>query len=480
MREQRFWALVALVFAGLAVAWTVAIGRPDFPLDDAYITLANARTVLEGRDPSYGVPALEGATSSLHLALVAALGLGLDLRWASAVVAWAGAGAYVAGLAALAWRFALRRVETALLIAAGSFAGFVPYHLLNGLETGLALAAVTWAIVLAAGPPSRALAVLAGLMAFIRPELALLGALLLGDQIWRRWVVQDARAIAGDLALAAAAAAPFVLWLWLDTGSLVPLTAGAKRDFFAEAALPWGLKLGSVAIALARVALQLGPLALGLVGLRAARPGRLALLFALAMLALYAAQLPGGLSHNSNRYLYLLVPLLPAGWAIACATASPRERRWLRLGLGAAVVYAAVQLPADLAAYVEDVAFARREYAGLAAWVERELPPGARIAVHDAGYLAFATRRPLIDVVGLKTPASRAAHAALTAPSAGVLRGEALAQILAATRAEYFVVLAGWDHDFALTEGLRRAGWTLTPLRPDGAYQVYRLTPPGG
>jgi hypothetical protein len=478
MRERRLWASVAIVFAVLVAAWTIWVGRPDFPLDDAYITLANARVVLEGRDPSYGVPALEGATSSLHLALVAALGLILDLRWASAVVAWLAAAAYVAGLAALAWRFALRRIEAALLIAAGSFVGFVPYHLLNGLETGLALAAVTWGIVLAAGPPSTALALLAGVMPFIRPELALLAALLLADQAWRRWQARDTRAIAGDLVLAAAAAAPFVLWLWLDTGSVVPRTAGAKRDFFAEAALPWTLKLGSVGIALAHAALQAGPLALGVVGLRSARAGRLALLFAAAMVALYAAELPGGLSHNSNRYLYTLAPLLLAGWAMALATASPGERRWLRLGLAAALVYVMVRLPGDLGAYAADVGFARRELAGLAAWIEAELPAGARIAVHDAGYLAFATRRPLIDVVGLKTPASRAAHAELTGPSAGARRGEALARILAATHAEYFVVLAGWDRDFALTDGLRSTGWRLTALRPDGAYQVYRLTPP--
>src|SRR5258708_7718132 len=187
MRERRLHVAVALAFIALAVAWVIAIGRPDFPLDDAYITLHNARVVLEGSDPSYAVPALEGATSSVHLAVLAGLGLVLDLRWASAVACWLAAAAYVAGLGALAWRFALRRVETALLIATGTAAGLVPYHLLNGLETGLALAAVTWAVVLAAGPPSRALAVLAGLMPFIRPELALLSGLLLADQAWRRW-----------------------------------------------------------------------------------------------------------------------------------------------------------------------------------------------------------------------------------------------------------------------------------------------------
>jgi hypothetical protein len=269
-----------------------------------------------------------------------------------------------------------------------------------------------------------------------------------------------------------------VLWLWVDTGSILPGTAAAKRDFFAEAALPWGVKLASVAIALVRVALQLGPLALGIVGLRSARAGRLALLFALAMLALYAAALPGGLSHNANRYLYVLAPLLLAGWAMALATAPRRERRWLRIGLAVALAYALARLPVDLGAYSDDVAFARRELAGLAAWIEAELPAQARIAVHDAGYIAFATRRPLIDVVGLKTPAARAAHAALTAPSAGARRGEALGRILAATHADTFVVLQAWDRDFALTEALRRAGWRLTPLRPDGAYQVYRLTPP--
>ena len=47
-----------------------------FPLDDAYITLHNARVLLTGSDPYYGTSPLTGATSGVHLALVAGVGTG--------------------------------------------------------------------------------------------------------------------------------------------------------------------------------------------------------------------------------------------------------------------------------------------------------------------------------------------------------------------------------------------------------------------
>jgi hypothetical protein len=474
----RGWPMLAIALCAAFTGWTLALGAPDFPLDDAYITLNNASVVLDGYDSNYGVSPLIGATSAAHLALVAALATVVSLPWAGALAAWIAAAAYAAGLLLLAQRCSLTRAETVLLLLIGVFAGLTAPHLMNGLETGLAMAVVIWALLLAMGPPGPVLPVLLGLMPFVRPELAILAAILFADQACRRWRAGQRHAIAVDGAIAALAAAPWLSWMWMETGALVPQTAGAKRFFFAQESLPWDSKLWVVADAVGRLFRQVGPLAIAMIGLRTRRVGRLALLFAVIMLALFAQHFPGGLNHNGQRYLYLFVPLLLVGFAFALQAATQTERSWLG-GLGlATIAYAAAWAPTSLGTYASHIEFSRNELAGVAKWVTENLPADARIAVHDAGYIAYATDRTLIDVVGLKTPQSRDIHGRITAPSAGRRRGEALARILVESNADYLIVWTGWDDDFGLIESMRDAGAVLEAVRDEGEYRVYRTVPP--
>jgi hypothetical protein len=91
-----------------------------FPLDDAYITLHNAQVLRSGQDPNYGVPALIGATSLVHLALVTLATTVVDPPvLASFLVTVLGVLLYAQGLAALAFRYELTAAQSALVIAAG-------------------------------------------------------------------------------------------------------------------------------------------------------------------------------------------------------------------------------------------------------------------------------------------------------------------------------------------------------------------------
>lgn len=472
--STRVRLVAALAMTAAFALWVYLLGTPDFPLDDAYITLHNARVVLDGHDANYGVSPLAGATSTVHLALVAALGLVFDLAWAGAMAAWLAAALYMAGLLFLAQHCRLSRVETALLVALGFVAGFATTHLLNGLETGLAMALVTWCIALALRGPTHWLSALLGLLPFVRPELGILSAILFFDQLNQRRIKADWRGAAIDVAILAAAALPWLAWMWSETGMPIPQTADAKRVYFAEAELPLSTKATTVARSVGRLLLHLGPLALALIGLRAERAGRLALLFCALLLALFLQQFPSGLGHNWNRYLYASLPLFLAGLAFLLRDAEPGKRRWPRALAVASVIYGIAVSPYTLSVYAKRIAIARVELAGLTAWMERNIPPGSRIAVHDAGYVAYATDYTLIDVVGLKTPESRVVHREITAPSAGRRRGEALARILAESRADYLIVFDRWDNDFSLTQGIRAAGGIIEPLRQEGAYQVYR------
>jgi hypothetical protein len=185
--------------------------------------------------------------------------------------------------------------------------------------------------------------------------------------------------------------------------------------------------------------------------------------------------MPGGLHDNQNRYLYLLVPLLLIGLANLRQHPTYRGLHWRKVLIVAAALYAVATTPVHFGRYVGDIAFTRVELEGVADWIRRVVPHDARIAVHDAGYLAFATDRPLIDIVGLKTPEAQRVHAARTAPSGGADRGVALAQIVVETKADYLVVLRRWDQTFAITAGLRSAGVQLIPVRMEGEYWVFRV-----
>ena len=185
--------------------------RPVFPTDDAYITLHNAVVLVSGKpDPNFlDTAALCGSTSLLHVALTALFCLVLPPLTALNTTLWLGILLYGLGLLRLARVHGAAPWQAVLLTLAGLFAAQTPFQMLNGLETGLALAGVTWALVFASGEkPTRMLPVLCGLLPLLRPELIVLSVLLFAHQALRK---RKAKPIALDLVLALLAAAPFLL-----------------------------------------------------------------------------------------------------------------------------------------------------------------------------------------------------------------------------------------------------------------------------
>ena len=103
-----------------------------------------------GRAPNYvGTPALAGATSAVHLALIVLLMFALSPLVTLWAALWLATLAYALGLVRLARIHDASPAQALLLTLVGLAAGQVPHQLMNGLETELMLAAVTWALVLA-------------------------------------------------------------------------------------------------------------------------------------------------------------------------------------------------------------------------------------------------------------------------------------------------------------------------------------------
>ncbi len=116
------------------------------------------------------------------------------------------------------------------------------------------------------------------------------------------------------------------------------------------------------------------------------------------------------------------------------------------------------------------------------AWAEHQLPPGETMLVHDAGVAGLVSTRPLVDVVGLKTPGSLTAHQRWTLPSRGRESAKAIAEI-AAAHARYAMILQDEEGFWAgLGSDLQRKGWQLETVRKpaaDPGYAIFKLTPPG-
>ena len=115
-------------------------------------------------------------------------------------------------------------------------------------------------------------------------------------------------------------------------------------------------------------------------------------------------------------------------------------------------------------------------------WVREHVAADRTLLVQDAGVFAVETGNPLVDLVGLKTPASIEAHRRWTLPSCGADRALAVAEIARSSQAGVLIVTTDWDRAFTLTAGLRRQGIEVTEIRPAPAgqfgYAVYRLDYP--
>jgi hypothetical protein len=450
----------------LAFLTPLLLWRPGLPLDDAHITMHNARALLAGgEDPTYaGATALTGATSAVHLTLVAAFSMVVSVPLASKLALLTALILYAAGLLEVVNRAQLQVASRLVLLCSGLIIAYMPYQLLNGLETGLTVAAITWALVLA---ESKWLPLLCGALPFVRPELAFLAGPLLGQRLWAQR--KSPEQLMRSLALAVAGSAPWML-LYLElTGSILPNTGAAKVFFFAEAAQPLGSRL-EVAAEAVRFSL-LGPLFFGLFGLPAIKAGRAGLCFLVCWLTVAAITLPGGLWHNWFLYLSSTVPVLILGWTSLLANRSKVQMP----AVAVLATWSVITSVAGLREYLNtnDVAARQR----MVEAVLRNVPPREPILVHDAGYLAWsAPGLHLVDVVGLKSPSAVPWRAAVAERPQD--RARTVSAIVRNSGARYFVVLAQDPFWGKLTKDLTEQGWQLRLVEAGngrGDYSVYRI-----
>jgi arabinofuranosyltransferase len=409
-RLTRLDLAVALLFVALAalVWWRYRYSDPD----DAFIAYRYAANLLRGRGWVFNPgQAVNGATSPLHVLLIA--GLGAMVR----SVSLAAHTIEAAGLLAAAW-FSYRLLRDGGHPEAGLMAGLLlltsPFlHTTFGMETllylGLALAALSW---YGRGRFVTCGLVL-GLLILTRPDGVLLAAvLLLHFAITRRrlpWVPMGAAALV---------ALPWLAFSWYTFGSPWPNTLGAK---LAQGASGWwteGFARGGLGwfrgyLGQSFWFWMLPPLALaGLVGI--ALTARRHLLLVIWAGAYYLAY---SLLRVPNYHWYygpvmLVLLFLAACWPLLFGRGR-RPAPVLRWGLTVLVM-----LPLLRAHVVNSYLCSRdlpapvvRAYQEVGEWLRRYTPPEATVAAMEIGVIGYTSDRRMIDYLGLITPEARPAVA---------------------------------------------------------------------
>lgn len=473
-----------VTFAAFAIVY-YANGGAAFPTDDAFINLHNARVLRLGQDEIYsGVPALVGATSGAHLALLLAFEQLVcpDTAALFGLCTLSGI-AYVLGLFFACRNVGCPDLEAVLIALAGLVLAGTLFQLLNGMDTGLAMAAVAWTIKLLTDKRRTLwLPVLCGIMPSIRPELSVLSVASMLPMLAETKATVRFKIAA--VAAAASSAAPFLLWYWFDTGSLVPNTVSAKMYYFAERYADWSDKAFLMLVVVLHAALASFPLFLCLRFMRPPAVGRMLTLFVLIFLGAYFWRFPSGLLHNGGRYLYVLAPIVLFG--VACGLSSAFRKQTLTL-VAISLLFLPQAFSVRFYDYRTQIAGSQGSLSDVVRWLNANLPDRPLIMIHDAGYVAYAGHAPLVDLVGLKTPAAMDFHKRTTYPSVGLQRSKAVAEIAEAFHPQYLLVLEDWDRRFGLVEGLRRHGWSTREVYAGRAppetpaaniYHLYELRSP--
>lgn len=455
-----------------------------FPLDDAYIVQHTVNGLLAGEETRYiGSSPIAGATSPFFVILILLVSYVVQVDLAQAIVTAAGLLLYGAGVFRFSKLSGLGTVLAGVVTAFALLFGHVLYQLLNGLETGLAMAAVVWVCVFFRhGYPSKKwhFSVL-GVLPFIRPELGVLSLALLAYSL----AMVRGSVDANRLALVAAffvflGALPVMLFLFWASGSIFPNTVSAKVYFFAEGCLPLQTKLLVVGSAFWRYGLFAGVGIMGVMGLVVSRLRWVGLSFVCVFVLAYVLRFPGALYHNHYRYMHLLFPFVVVGWVSLLVSTRPWVRRSASFVFLIACVMTLFSLPRVIADYAEGIKISRVELNGVAEWVAKNVPEDSPVLVHDAGMISLMGKQPLVDLVGLKTPSSVDIHKKYTWLYCGRVP-QAIEEIALLNHTRYFVVLNDWDRVFRLVDSLRYVGWNVERLDGERGltrYNVYRIDPP--
>jgi hypothetical protein len=417
LRDLVVLAVAVIVGASIYLAYSAAIYRIGFPLDDSWIHQTYARNLaLDGQWAfQLGHPSA-GSTAPLWTFLLA-IGYWLHLApyfWTYFVGALT-----LFGLGILTEAASRKIISTyrPIIPWVGLFFVFEWHFLwaaMSGMETLLDALILTSVLVLLMTGSRRYLTMglLTGLSVWVRPDgLTLIApvilTILLIDLSNREKYNSIIRYLIGFGSLFV----PYLLFnLWLS-GTPMPNTFYAKQAEYASLLLPWTERIGVFLIQVfTSPGIILLPGIMGIIVLfirKRAWAAISAMLWCAGYFYIYISRLP---AYQHGRYQMPAMPILFLFGILALLEFSKsnlfKSYQWVvgiiwRFSLVFAVVGFVV---IGARAYGEDVAIIESEMVTTAKWAAQNLPPNTVIAAHDIGALGYFDHHPLVDLAGLISP----------------------------------------------------------------------------
>ena len=396
--------------------------NPDHVLvfDDSYITLKFAANFFKYKAITYdGTLHLTGATSPLHIVLVALVGLFFKLETASLLV---GIIFFIfSSLIVYLWTLKIYNDRGIALLAGVlmSTSGWLIFDSLNGLETTTFIFFSLLTFYLFYVYEYKIYYVIPLFLSILtRPEGWFIACALFIWQVIQYVNHKDKRTLrclATSLGVFILLIVPYFILALHSTGSLLPGTAFSKGIFFDEAYLPLTNKIVYFKHCLSlfyKTFLYPAPLFILLFILFARKVIFIPYLWFYGSIfyVFYFLLFPVAIKHYWCRYQHIFIPLIIiaiSGGAVELLKMCKRKT----LAISMAVLVASSLI------YNQSISFMKVEkiYSGeiestkktmmdLAIWLKDNTPEDSLLAIHDIGVVGYFSDRKIIDLVGLTNP----------------------------------------------------------------------------
>ncbi len=419
----------------LAIIYIATAGG-GFPLDDSWIHQVYARNLAQLGEWAFVAGQPSAASTSPLYTVLLSIGYKLGIHYTIwthtlGVVALASAGMIAARMT-----FRLRPKQRYLPLLSGLAVVF-SWHLIwaavSGMETMifsmlcLLIVALVWREAEQIDAPLRQKLIWGGVYGFVsglttlaRPEgLGIVGlgglVLITSFKDIRRFIYWSGAAVI----IFVFTLSPYLLLNLQLTGGLLPDTAAAKQaqNAWVIANFSFSRRFWEMVrplLAGAQIMLIPGMLFFAYRTLRETSRRlwfiyQLPFLWALALIAVYAARLPAPYQHG--RYV---IPVLAPLIVVGVIGTSDIVLRWRynqlgriltrSLALTTALIFVVFALGIGPGVYRSDVRVIEEEMVTAAHWIAENIPPDELLAIHDIGAVGYFAPRPMLDIAGLVTP----------------------------------------------------------------------------
>jgi len=440
--------------------------NPDHLLvfDDSYITLKFAANFFKYKAITYdGTLHLTGATSPLHVILVALVGLFFKLETASLVV---GIVFFVfSSLLVYLWTLKIYNDRRIALLAGVlvSSSGWLVFDSLNGLETTAFIFFSILTFYLFYAYEHKIYYIIPLFLSILtRPEGWFIACALWSWQVIKYVDQKDKKKLwhlSTALGFFILLVIPYFLLYLYYTGSLLPSTAFSKAIFFAEVRLPLVNKnifFKDYFLLFYKTLFYPAPLFIFPLILFARKVISLPYLwFYYSIFYLfYLLLFPGAISHYWCRYQHIFIPII-----IIAISGGVFEL--IRMCEKRALKISMVVLIMSCLVYNQRVSFVNTEkiYSGeiecakntlidLAIWLKDNTPEDSLIVLHDIGVVGYFSGRSIVDLVGLTNADVRKYYWDQNTKKPLPIKERRAIDYLKEKKPDYLVMIPEWDRYF--------------------------------